>query len=62
MLSFRLSARSRSARRAKARERPAQAAAHRLQIEFKARDERNERGTFGRTLFEFPCEVAASWC
>ena len=29
-------------------------------IEFKARDERNERGAFARTVFEFPCEVAAS--
>ncbi len=29
-------------------------------IEFKARDERNERGSFARTAFEFPCEVTAS--
>ena len=28
-------------------------------IEFKAREERNERGSFARTVFEFPCEVKA---
>ncbi len=29
-------------------------------IEFKARDERNERGSLARTVFDFPCEVKAS--
>src|SRR6185503_7629488 len=29
-------------------------------IEFKQRDERNERGSYSRTVFDFPCEVRAS--
>ena len=29
-------------------------------IEFKLREERNERGSLARTLFDFPCEVKAS--
>lgn len=29
-------------------------------IEFKVRDERNDRGSFARTVFDFPCEVKAS--
>jgi hypothetical protein len=61
MLNFRLSGKKqiRATRESPANDRLKQLLTD-YKIEFKARDERNERGTFGRTQFEFPCDVTAS--
>lgn len=61
MLSFRLSGgkKIRVAREAPASDRLRQVLGDN-KIEFKAVDERNERGSLARTVFEFACEVRAS--